>query len=256
MVLSSFNPGMRRLTVPTNAKRVIRGTFRSVGLELLRWNPQSSPEAALVRMLAQQRIDTVLDVGANEGQYARELRELGFQGRIISFEPLSAAHQRLQDSAIKDHLWTIVPRMAIGDKEGHIRVNVASNSLSSSILRMLDAHMRAAPGVTYIGSETAPIFRLDQVASELLPTAQRIFLKVDVQGYELEVLQGAASLFPRILGAQLELSLVPLYQGQALFMELNDRMRGEGFGIWGIIPGLVDNSSGRLLQTDVIFFRE
>jgi len=240
----------------TKIKGNVRKTLRRVGLDLVRWRPQCSPEAALARMLVQHRIDTVLDVGANEGQYALSLRELGFSGRIISFEPLAMAHQQLQRFAVEDASWIIPPRTAIGNQEGQIRLNVASNGgASSSVLGMLEAHQRAAPDVEYVGSEVVPISRLDRLAEEFLGEARNIFLKVDAQGFELQVLQGAAELICRIAGAQLELSLVPLYEGQALFSELIDWMRKEGFDIWGILPGLADNLSGRLLQTDVVFFR-
>jgi hypothetical protein len=121
---------------------------------------------------------------------------------------------------------------------------------------MLESHNRAAPDVRYVGTEVVPISRLDRVAEEFLGEARNIFLKVDAQGFELQVLQGAAELIRRIVGAQLELSLVPLYESQALFSDLIDWMRKEGFSIWGIVPGLADNSSGRLLQTDVVFFRD
>ncbi len=246
---------VRQVAISTKIKGNVRKTLRHVGLDLVRWRPQSSPEAALARMLNQHRVDTVLDVGANEGQYALSLRELGFSGRIISFEPLAVAHQRLRRSAVKDASWIIPPRMAIGNQEGQIRLNVASNGASSSILPMLEAHQQAAPDVEYVGSEVVPISRLDGVAEEFLGQARNIFLKIDAQGFELPVLQGAGELICRIVGAQLELSLVPLYEGQALFSELIEWMRKAGFSIWGILPGLTDNSSGRLLQTDVVFFR-
>jgi FkbM family methyltransferase len=247
---------IRKVGISTKIKGNVRRTLRHVGMDLVRWRPQSSPEAALAKMLNQHRIDTVLDVGANEGQYALSLRELGFRGRIISFEPLAVAHQWLQRSAVKDASWIIPPRMAIGNQEGKIRLNVASNGASSSILPMLDAHQRGAPDVEYVGTEVVPISRLDRVAKEFLGEARNIFLKVDAQGFELQVLQGATELIFRIAGAQLELSLVPLYESQALFSELIDWMRKEGFNIWGILPGLADNSSGRLLQADVVFFRD
>jgi FkbM family methyltransferase len=245
-----------RVVVSRRTKKLIRGSLRRLGLDVARWKPQSSPEAALVRMLAQHGIDTVLDVGANEGQYALLLREFGFHGRIISFEPLTAAYQRLQRSAAKDPLWTIAPRMALGRQEGQIRVNVASDTVASSVLGMLVELERAAPDITYVGSEMVPIFRLDRVTREFLSEAQRVFLKVDVQGYEPEVLEGAKDILPMVAGVQLELSLVPLYEGQALYSSLVDVMQTQGFSIWGIVPGLVDNSSGRLLQTDVVFFRK
>jgi len=242
--------------ITTKIKGNLRRTLRHAGLDLVRWRPQSSTEAALLRMLDLHRIETVLDVGANEGQYACWLRGLGFTGRIISFEPLAMAHQRLQRAASKDPLWTIAPRTAVGNEEGQIRLNVASNrGASSSILQMSKAHQEAAPEVTYVGFEAVPMSRLDCVADEFLGPAQNIFLKVDTQGFELQVLQGATELLRRIVGMQLELSLVSLYEGQALFWELTDWVQRVGFCIWGIIPGLTDNASGRLLQTDVVFFR-
>jgi FkbM family methyltransferase len=238
-------------------KKVIRGTFRSLGLEVARWNPQSSPEAALIRMLSIHSIDTVIDVGANEGQYALTLRRLGFDGRIVSFEPSTAAHNRLRHSAKADERWTVGARTALGNREGTVDLTITSNGgASSSVLPMMDVHKSAAPDVACIGSERVPMMRLDQAAEGLLPEARNIFLKLDVQGYELEVLEGAPKLIERIHGVQLELSLVPLYQGQTLFPELMDFVQERGFGVWGIIPGLVDKASGRLLQTDVIFFRE
>jgi FkbM family methyltransferase len=242
--------------VSTKTKQVIRGTLRSLGFDLIRWRPQSSPDAALAKLLIQHRVDTVLDIGANEGQYAHLLRELGFKGRIVSFEPLETAHRRLQKSATCDAFWTIAPRTALGNEEGNICLNVASNGASSSLLPMLAAHKRAAPHVIRTGSEIVPITRLDLAAREFLSESQRIFLKVDVQGYELQVLQGATELLSRIVGAQLELSHVPLYEGQALFPSLIEFMVRQDFSIWGMMPVLLDNSSGRLLQTDVVFFRE
>ena len=245
------------MAVSTEAKKIIKAATRSLGFDVITWKPQSSSDAALARMLAHHEIDVVLDVGANEGQYARYLRGIGFRGRIVSFEPCSATHERLRISASRDAMWTAAPRAALGNREGQIRLNVASNGgASSSVLPILEEHRNAAPWVDYVRSEMVSITRLDRAAAELLSKEHRIFLKVDVQGYELEVLEGAPELLPRILGVQLELSLVSLYEGQALFPVLMDFMQQRGFQIWGIMPGLMSNSTGRLLQTDVIFFRD
>src|SRR5580704_5057621 len=246
---------MRQGAGSAKIKANIRKGLRHFGVEVLRWRPKSIPEAALARMIDQHRIDTVLDVGANEGQYALSLRELGYRGRIISFEPLAGAHRRLQQSAAKDPAWIIPPRTAIGNQDGQVPFNLASNGVSSSVLNMLDTHQRAAPDVGYTGTEIVPISRLDRVANEFLGEARNIFLKVDAQGFENQVLQGATELLCRVVGAQLELSLVPLYEGETLFTELVGLMEKKGFSIWGILPGLTDNSSGRLLQTEVVFFR-
>jgi hypothetical protein len=120
---------------------------------------------------------------------------------------------------------------------------------------MLDAHLRAAPESAYIGTETVPVSRLDTAAEDLQVGAQNLFLKIDVQGFEPQVLKGAARLLDRIQGVQLELSLVPLYEGEALFMPLVDCLARKGFDLWALIPGFIDMETGRTLQVDGIFFR-
>ncbi|MDJ0524424.1 MAG: FkbM family methyltransferase [Microcystis sp. M53600_WE12] len=85
-------------------------------------------------------VDLVFDVGANIGQYAKLLRELGYSGRLVSLEPLSSAYSRLKAISKKDQLWEIAPQTAIGNQEGEIIINIAGNSYSSSALPMLDAH--------------------------------------------------------------------------------------------------------------------
>lgn len=223
---------------------------------MVRWRPQSSPQAALAKALAHHQVDTVLDVGANVGQYGQHLRELGFRGRIVSFEPLTVPRGRLQTLAANDPLWTVAPQMAIGEQEGNVTINVASNGgASSSILPMLARHEHAAPDVAYVGSEIVFISRLDIAARDFLVNARKVFLKVDVQGYELQVLQGATEILPSITGGQVEVSFVPLYSGQSSFLTVAEWLRAHDFDIWGVIPGFADNSTGQVLQADVVFFR-
>lgn len=252
----AFDVRRTKMAVSAATKRMIRRTLDPLGLELVRRSPQTSPEMALVRMLTHHGIDAVLDVGANEGQYALLLRKLGFHGQIISFEPLTAAHRSLQRSATNDPLWIIAPRMAVGDCEGQVRVNVASESVASSVLPMSRELEEAAPQLGYSGSEVVPIARLDRASRDLLSEGQRIFLKVDVQGYESHVLRGATELLLKVIGVQLEVSFVALYEGQALYSTLFAFIEKQGFSVWGFVPGLMNQSSGRLLQADVIFFRE
>lgn len=239
----------------TAVKNATRSTLRRVGFDVIRYNPQKSHEAALARLLAAWEIDTVLDIGANEGQYATMVRRAGFQGKIISFEPLAGAHSKLSQAAALDPLWTVAPRTALGNHEGTLLMHVAGNSASSSALSMLDAHLRAAPESAYIGSETVPISRLDTVAEDMQVGGQDLFLKIDVQGFEPKVLEGAPRLLDRIRGVQLELSLVPLYEGETLFLSLVDSLARKGFELWGLIPSFVDKETGRTLQVDGIFFR-
>jgi FkbM family methyltransferase len=242
-------------SIVTAVKNATSSTLRRIGFDLIRYNPQKSHEAALARLLAAREIDTILDIGANEGQYATMVRQAGFRGKIVSFEPLAEAHSKLKQSAARDPLWTVAPRMALGDHDGTLLMHVAGNSASSSALPMLDAHLRAAPESAYIGSEKVPVSKLDTVAEDLQVGGQNLFLKIDVQGFEPQVLEGAARLLDRIQGVQLELSLAPLYEGQTLFLPLVDSLAKKGFELWALIPGFIDNKTGRTLQVDGIFFR-
>jgi FkbM family methyltransferase len=233
--------------------RGIRTLLRNAGIEANRYNIHTSAGAQLNRLLEYFCIDLVLDVGANRGQYAAELRSHGYAGRIVSFEPLAAAHASLTHAARGSACWIVAPRMALGDAEGEIEIHVAGNSLSSSILDMLPAHERAAPGSAYVASETVPLKRLDGVADKFLMGSSRALLKIDTQGYEDRVLTGATRLLDRVTAIQTELSLVPLYAGQLLFDEMRERIEALGFVLFAIFPGYVDEKTGRTLQLDGFF---
>lgn len=237
-------------------KRAVIKVLQGMGWELHRFNARSSQWARIQRLLSTSKISAVLDVGANNGQYARKLRDTGFKGRIISFEPLSSVHPVLCNSAKSDPLWVIAPPMAIGSNDGLIDINISRNSQSSSVLEILSTHTNAAPESNYIASETVRLTRLDSIASGFLQSQDIIFLKVDVQGFESQVIGGAKDLMPRVKGVQLELSFVPLYEGQVLAYSMISYMRDLGFNLWSLIPSFLDNQTGQFLQADGIFIRE
>jgi FkbM family methyltransferase len=238
-----------------NIRGLVRSCFRQMGLDVRRFHPGASTGAALIASLKAHRVNLVLDVGANTGQFGSHLRELGYLGRIVSFEPLTAAHEQLLEAASGDPLWTVAERMAVGSTEGEIQIHIAGNSVSSSVLPMLDAHSAAAPESVYVGTETVPVHTLDLAARSYLQTGSVSFLKVDTQGYEEQVLHGAAELLKSVQGLQIELSFVPLYEGQRLYDEMISELSALGFEIWGIAPAFVDPRTGRLLQVDATFFR-
>ena len=237
-------------------KKPIKQLARSLGIDLKRYNVQTSEAAKMQRLLAYHNIDLVFDVGANIGQYAKLLRELGYSGRIVSFEPLSSAYSQLKAVSEKDPLWEIAPQTAIGNQEGEIIINIAGNSQSSSALPMLDAHLESAPESAYSGSETVKLSRLDTLAKDYIKSETKsIFLKIDVQGLEKQVLEGATAILPLVKGIKLELSLVPLYEGQVLFKEMIDIIEKLGYELYGIEPGFTAEKTGRMLQMDGIFFK-
>lgn len=237
-------------------EQLIRRSANRFGIDVHRHRPTESLHARLAAMLAYHGVDALLDVGANVGQFAGEIRRAGYGGRIISFEPLAEAHEGLLNASDGDTQWQVAPRAAIGSADGEIEINVSANSFSSSVLEVLPAHLDAAPDSAYVSKETVPLSRLDTVAPELLAASDQPFIKIDTQGYEAQVLDGAAGLLKRAVGLHFELSFVPLYEGQPLYEEMMERMRSAGFSVWGVWSGIHDPKSGRMLQFDATFFRD
>jgi len=199
-------------------------------------------------------VDLVLDVGANVGDYARGLRKVGYQGRIVSFEPLAAPFARLSRAAQDDALWDI-EQTALGDFSGTTTIHVAGNLDSSSLLEMLPAHSEGAPESKYVGAEQVQVRKLDSGFAGWRKGARSVYLKIDAQGYERHVLEGARESLPGIVGVQLELSLVPLYQGAPLICEMLDYLYSRGFALMSVEPGFSNRFTGEMLQVDGIFYR-
>jgi len=237
------------------AKSIIRRLLRRLGYDAHRYIPVLSPGAQQAAIFRSLGINLVLDVGANAGQFGAALREAGYTGRIVSFEPLDAARQRLLASSAGDPAWEVADRAAIGHENGEIEIHVSANSFSSSALDMLPAHLRSAPDSRYVGVERAPLRRLDGIAGRYLRPDSVTLLKIDTQGFEDRVLEGAAGILPRVAAIHLELSVVPLYAGQKLLPEMLERLRGLGFSPWALWPAFVEPGSARLLQVDATFLR-
>lgn len=236
-------------------RRLVKQFVRSMGYEVRRYAPTSSESAQLTTILKFHGVNLVFDVGANTGGFGRYLREVGYRGEIVSFEPMAAAHESLLRSTAADRHWTAATRAAIGAHDGEVEIHVAGNSESSSILDMLESHSTAAPTSACVGKEMVPLRRLDTIAPAYLREESKLFLKIDTQGYEEQVLTGGQDTVARALVAQLELSLVHLYAGQKLLEEMVAQMNSLGFSLWGTAPVFADPLSGRMLQMDGIFCR-
>lgn len=234
----------------------VKRLINAAGFDLRRLSPSANPTYQLLKGLDHFNIDLVLDVGANIGQFASGLRSVGFNGNIVSFEPLSDAYKLLSARAERDAKWQVHSRGAIGDYDGEVEINISGNSVSSSVLPMLEAHSAAAMQSAYVASETVPIFKLDTIVSEYLSGSNRCFLKIDAQGFEWQVLDGASETLVRAQGVLCELSLVPLYEGQRLWLDLIKRLENAGLVLWSIQKGFTDPRDGRTLQVDAIFFRD
>jgi FkbM family methyltransferase len=237
-------------------ERLIRLTANRIGIDIKRYKDDSSEYAKIVKMLKSNEINLVIDIGANHGQYAKLLRRYGYLGQIISFEPLHSAWTALQCASKNDSAWNVFPRCAIGDMIASEKINISSNSVSSSFLEMLDQHAKSAPDSVYIAEESVDIITLDHALDKIIKDGnERMFIKIDTQGYEKKVLMGATKSINDAIGIQVELSFVPLYENQELFAEILQRLTDSGFSIWSIFPGFTDSRSGRMLQCDAVLFR-
>jgi FkbM family methyltransferase len=224
-----------------------------MGLDVVPYRHTRHPIARRTRLFAQHGIDLVLDVGANAGQYGRFLRNIGYEGRIISFEPLSSAFAALEQTRRGDILWE-AHRVALGDHDGSATLNVSGNSESSSLLSMLPAHLEAYPDSRYVAVEQVPMTTLAGVIGEAA-RGSRIFLKIDAQGYERQILEGARGELDRVTGVQVEMSIVPLYEGEPLMHQMIPFIADRGFILMSLEPGASDQRTGQLLQVDGLFFR-
>lgn len=239
-----------------NIIKLLRKIFHLSGLDVYRLTPGSNSVLQLLKGLESFKVDLVFDIGANTGQFAGELRSMGYGGRIVSFEPLPDAHRKIVEHSARDVLWDVHAQGAIGDINGEIEINIAGNSASSSVLPMLDLHSDIAKGSAYIGKVKVPIWRLDTIAGQYISGSEKYFIKIDTQGFEWQVLDGARDTLANAEGVLCELSLVPLYEGQHLWMEMIDRLKTEGFTLWAIQKGFTSPHDGRTLQVDAIFYRD
>ena len=152
-------------------------------------------------------------------------------------------------------MWQIALQTAIGEENGEIEIQIAGNSQSSSVLDMLDTHVRVAPDSKYIGKEKVALRKLDSIAPDYMDSNSIAFIKIDTQGYETQVMNGAKKLMSQIVGLQVEISLVPLYKGQCLFDGMLKKLKKDGFELWSISPVFSDPNTAQLLQVDATFFR-
>mgnify|MGYP003640820337 CR=1 FL=1 len=228
-------------------KAAVKEAFRAVGLDVSIISNQ--PPTALLH----HHIDLLFDVGANTGQYALQSRKGGYKGRIISFEPLPDAHATLLAKSKKDTLWTIHERCAIGSAPGVAEINISKNSYSSSLRKMLSSHSSAAPESLYIGKAKTNVIALDSVFESYSKPNDRVFLKIDTQGFETEVLNGVCGHLRNVCVVQLELSVIPLYENQDLYRYYLDFFEKNGFVLWSLVPGFFHPGTGQLLQFDAVF---
>lgn len=228
-------------------KSTVRKVSRAAGYEIV-------PIGAGFRRTQQrllQECDLVVDVGANVGQFAEKVRDLGYRGDVVSFEPGREAFRVLEWKASRHRENWSVRKVALGATDSTAMLRVAANSVSSSLLDVGAAHIEACPESAEVAREEVPVRTLDGELRASL--SQRIYLKLDVQGFELPVLLGSTRTLRRASAVQLEVSFDDLYAGQSDWLELCAFMYDNGFVARYLEPGYENSDTGAMLQADFVF---
>ncbi len=230
----------------------MRRALRAASVDVVAFGP-TSPDWQLLDALRRRGIASALDVGANRGQFARHLRDRGFAGLIHSFEPLDAPFAELALMAARDGR-QVAHQLALSDSAGEAEIFVGENDQTSSLQRVgvADGHGGIAEAHRVAGSVRIRTDRLDLFCAREGVDPATAFLKLDVQGHEMKVLAGAGDLLAEIPLLQLELSILPIYQGETLFGDALAFIQGKGFKVRALRPGYFDPDDLSLAQVDVI----
>jgi FkbM family methyltransferase len=208
-------------------------------------------------LLDRYQINVVIDVGANEGQFASELRRMGYHGKIISFEPISSVFETLKTIASLDRDWDVY-NLALGQENSQKTIYIAGDSAFSSLLKSNDWCEREF-GDESVGKreETVIVRRLEEVLRENIENLDqaKIYLKMDTQGYDLEVFMGLGDMDKKVLALQSEMSVVPIYQGMPHLTESISFFEQAGFGIAGMYPVSTEKSALRVVEFDCLMVR-
>jgi FkbM family methyltransferase len=234
-------------------RELAHAALRRFGVDLVRYHGVNLTARRRIEELTVRGLELVLDVGASAGYFVDAVRRQGYTGRIVSFEPLAEAFAELEQRVQDDPLWE-TRRLALSDHDGEADLQVAGNSWSSSLLAMKARHVASAPASAVVRSERVPLARLDTIWDGL-SHGDRAYLKLDVQGAELDVLRGAERALGDVDVVEAELSLVELYAGQPLLPDVVAFLEPRGFALVQLEPEFTDPQTGAILQLNGIFVR-
>lgn len=230
----------------------IRTLFRRFGLDIHRYYRDEPHESKLLKMYG---VEAIFDIGANIGQSAQGFRSYGFGGKIVSFEPVDHLFSVLSECAQIDANW-FAEKLALGAVATTSNIFVSGGHAgASSMLEMTDLVSELAPDQAVTHQQRVDVSTVDEMVKKHYPNGDRLFLKLDVQGYEAQVLAGAAIAFSKIVGMRLELGLVESYRGESLLYDVLPSMYRQGFRAVAMEPAWVNDKTDELLQMNVTLFR-
>lgn len=215
-----------------------------------------APYDQLVRILAKAGVGLVFDAGANVGQYASKLRRHGYGGRVVSFEPAPASRAALSAALAGDGGWELAAEAALGAWRGRLDLKVYGGSDMNSFHEYEPSLRRSLfSDEPVLESVPVEVHRLDEIAERYIKGEAGLALKIDTQGHEAAVLAGAERLLPRLAVIQLEMSLRPVYDGEADFLALTRLLGEKGFVPHHFFPVYFHERTARLYQMDGVFVR-
>jgi FkbM family methyltransferase len=203
--------------------------------------------------LKRLEIKTVLDIGANDGEFARHIRQVLPKARIYSFEPLEECFASLRANFERDSNFSAI-NLALGDKSETTMIYRSAFSPSSSLLPMAELHKQAFPYTSEHQEELIQVEKLDNIASQLA-IDYPLLVKIDVQGFEAQVISGGINTLSKARIIIVEMSIEQLYEGQELFDSIYRRLYDLGFYYSGNYSQMYHPHDGCILQVDAIFMR-
>lgn len=230
----------------------LHSILRAAGIEVHRYRSRKPFEGEL---FAKYEVDAVFDIGANVGMSAEGFRAFGYGGLIVSFEPVKNLFSELAARAAADNQWH-AEKLALGASPASSVIHVSGgHGGASSLLEMTSLVRDLAPDQAVTHSQPVTVSTVDLMSEKYYPTGDRLFLKLDVQGYEARVLEGARDTLSRVVGIRLELGLVESYRGELLLHEVLPSLYAQGFRAVAIDPAWIDSRTSELLQLNVTLFR-
>lgn len=236
-------------------KKRFKETLHGLGYEVQSYNIFTSEDVQTQTFLKHFNIKSVLDIGANEGQFAERLIDLGFKGMLYSFEPIGSIYKLLSAKASSSSQWKTF-QSGVGKETGELMLNVSENFASSSLLNVNEASTSVDPTTRTTHREKISITTIDEFLGSHPEIQKDILLKLDVQGFELEALKGGVNSLELFKAVQVELSFTPVYQGGPLYLEVISFLQNHNFELFSLSPAFVDKHTGRMLQADGLFINQ
>ncbi len=248
--------------------KIIKSISYRISRKLLMFSePKEHPDFCIKSLINNLPINLILDIGANKGQFRNLIRSSGYKKLIISFEPLLDANNFLRQRSKKDNFWIIWDNIAIGDSLKRQKLFKTKNSVSSSILPPMglkeneQINKKYNKGTEIVDSYEVKVATLDSLSKEIKKIAKSFYsdlfihLKIDVEGYEVFVLNGAEKFLNQVSSISIEISLDPLNKDAFTYDYVIKYLESKGFMLWSIDRGFT-SEIGKCYQIDTLFIRK